>query len=45
MSATGAWVDASSALIGSSATMHVGWAASARAIAMRWRWPPLNSRG
>src|SRR5699024_4698853 len=40
--ATEAWLEASSAEIGSSATSRSGRAASARAIAIRWRWPPEN---
>ena len=40
-----AWIDTSSALIGSSATMSSGFTASARATPIRWRWPPLNSCG
>ena len=40
-----AWVDRSSADTGSSQTISFGSRASARAIAMRCRWPPENSRG
>ena len=40
-----AWIETSSALIGSSATIRSGLTASARATPMRWRWPPLNSWG
>ena len=35
----------SSALVGSSSTMKVGSSTTARATAMRWRWPPENSCG
>ena len=35
----------SSAETGSSATMNLGLSARARAMAMRWRCPPLNSWG
>ena len=38
-------IDTSSAETGSSSTMKRGVVTSARAIAMRWRWPPLNSCG
>ena len=31
--------------MGSSQTMKLGSTASARAMPMRWRWPPLNSCG
>ncbi len=37
-----AWIDTSSAVVGSSATMSCGSAASARAITTRWRMPPEN---
>ena len=40
-----ACAEASSEESGSSSTIAVGSAASARAIAMRWRCPPLNSCG
>ena len=40
-----AWMDTSSAEIGSSATMKSGLAASARAMPMRCCWPPENSCG
>ena len=40
-----ALIDTSRALIGSSQTMKLGSTASARAMPMRWRWPPLNSCG
>mmetsp|Transcript_33270 Transcript_33270/g.53822 ORF Transcript_33270/g.53822 Transcript_33270/m.53822 type:complete len:98 (+) Transcript_33270:271-564(+) len=40
-----AWMDTSSALTGSSATTMPGFRIMARAIAMRWRWPPENSCG
>ena len=35
-----AWIETSSALIGSSATMSSGFTARARATPMRCRWPP-----
>ena len=38
-----AWMETSRALIGSSQTMRLGSTASARAMPMRWRCPPLNS--
>ena len=38
-------IDTSSALTGSSATITFGSSISARARAMRWRWPPENSCG
>jgi hypothetical protein len=38
---TWAWTETSSALTGSSATISFGCVTSARAIAMRWRWPPV----
>src|SRR5499425_824582 len=38
-------IDTSSAETGSSSTMTLGDSESARAIAMRWRWPPENSCG
>ena len=44
-SSTRAWVDRSSADTGSSQTISFGSSASARAIAMRCRCPPENSRG
>ncbi len=37
-----AWIDTSSAVVGSSATISSGWAASASAITTRWRMPPEN---
>ena len=37
-----AWIDTSSADTGSSATISFGRRASARAIPIRWRWPPEN---
>jgi hypothetical protein len=40
-----AWIDTSSAETGSSATMKAGPTAKARAMPMRWRWPPENSYG
>ena len=40
-----AWADVSSAESGSSSTITDGSAASARAIAIRCRWPPENSCG
>src|SRR5439155_190620 len=39
---TWAWIDTSSADTGSSQTMISGRRASARAMPMRWRWPPEN---
>ncbi len=42
---TWAWIDTSRALIGSSQTISSGSTASARAMPMRCRWPPLNSCG
>ena len=39
---TWARTETSSALTGSSATRMPGGGASARAIEMRWRWPPEN---
>ena len=42
---TCAWIETSSADTGSSATTSLGRVMSARAIAMRWRWPPENSWG
>ncbi len=42
---TCAWIETSSAETGSSATMNFGSTASARAMPMRWRWPPENSCG
>ena len=44
-SSTRAWVERSRALTGSSQTISFGDRARARAIATRWRCPPLNSRG
>ena len=40
-----AWTDMSSAEVGSSSTTRRGFRTMARAIAMRWRWPPENSCG
>ena len=40
-----AWIETSSADVGSSQTMKSGFEASARAIAIRWRCPPENSCG
>src|SRR5579885_3477020 len=40
-----AWIETSRAETGSSATMSSGCSTSARAMPMRWRWPPLNSCG
>jgi len=37
-----AWIETSSAVVGSSATISLGSAASASAITTRWRMPPLN---
>jgi hypothetical protein len=42
MLSTCACTDTSSALVGSSHTRNSGSVASARAIEMRWRWPPEN---
>ena len=42
---TCAWIETSSAETGSSQTMSSGSTASARAMPMRWRWPPENSCG
>ena len=42
---TCAWTETSRAETGSSATMKSGSTASARAMPMRWRWPPENSCG
>src|SRR6185369_3104884 len=42
---TCAWIDTSSADTGSSQITRLGSSASARAMAMRWRWPPENSCG
>ena len=39
------WMETSSALTGSSAMISSGSNTSARAMPMRWRWPPLNSCG
>src|SRR6266542_368470 len=44
-SSTRACVDRSSADTGSSQTMSFGFSARARAMAIRCRWPPENSRG
>ena len=38
-------IETSSAETGSSSTISFGFDTSARATAMRWRWPPLNSCG
>ena len=40
-----AWIETSSADTGSSHTTSFGLSASARAMPMRWRWPPENSAG
>ena len=40
-----AWIETSSADTGSSPTISSGLSASARAMPMRWRWPPENSCG
>ncbi len=40
-----AWIETSSAETASSSTRIFGSAASARAMATRWRWPPDSSRG
>ena len=37
-----AWIETSSAVVGSSATMSLGSAASAKAMTTRWRMPPEN---
>ena len=42
---TCAWIETSSADTASSQTMSFGLTASARAMPMRWRWPPENSCG
>jgi hypothetical protein len=42
---TCAWTDTSRAETGSSATTRRGLVASARAMPMRWRWPPLKACG
>ena len=42
---TWAWIETSSAETGSSATSSFGCSVSARAMPMRWRWPPENSCG
>ena len=42
---TCAWIETSSAETGSSQTISFGSTASARAMPMRWRWPPENSCG
>jgi hypothetical protein len=39
---TCAWIETSSADTGSSQTIRSGLTASARAMPMRWRWPPEN---
>src|SRR5439155_1103042 len=39
------WIETSRADTGSSAMINLGSTASARAMAMRWRWPPENSCG
>ena len=39
------WIETSSAETGSSATISFGRSASARAMPIRWRWPPENSCG
>ena len=40
-----AWMDTSRADTGSSQTIRLGSTARARAIPIRWHWPPLNSCG
>jgi hypothetical protein len=40
-----AWIDTSRAETGSSQTISAGSTIRARAMPMRWRWPPLNSWG
>lgn len=40
---TWAWIDTSSAEIGSSQMIKRGFTANARAIPIRWRCPPENS--
>ena len=45
MFSTCAWIDTSRAEIGSSQIMSFGRRANARAIPIRWRWPPENSCG
>ena len=42
---TCAWIETSSAETGSSQTISFGRSAIARAMPMRWRWPPENSFG
>ena len=42
---TWAWIETSSADTGSSSRISCGSTASARAIPIRWRWPPENSCG
>ena len=42
---TCAWIETSSAVVGSSATISFGSAHSASAITTRWRMPPENSCG
>ena len=37
-----AWIETSSAVVGSSAMMSRGFAASASAMTTRWRMPPEN---
>src|SRR4051812_31314744 len=39
---TPAWIDTSREEMGSSSTRRSGWRARARAMPMRWRWPPEN---
>ena len=39
------WIETSNAETGSSAITSLGPAAIARAMPMRWRWPPENSCG
>jgi hypothetical protein len=39
---TWAWIETSSADTGSSQTIRSGPSDSARAMQMRWRWPPEN---
>ena len=40
-----AWIETSRAETGSSAMIRLGSTASARAMLMRWRWPPLKACG
>jgi hypothetical protein len=42
MLSTCAWTETFSAEVGLSQTRNSGCVASARAMLMRWRWPPLN---